>query len=298
MVDCEKNIVDEVSEDMTKIVLEVTPNSSECGNDECGNRELIDMIRSDIFDEKEKMDLYVKELKEQIKFLKGEILFKNNMMFSLVSKISDKPVVETMPSLLNLDKKLCSNKTTSNIPIGNIDDIITVNEDNSQKVSSQKNNNELKAKKRVNDCDKRENKDNMDKHTKDKEISVNGSNKVEIIGDSLLNGLIDDKLSRNNSIKTRKYSGCTTNDLKHHVMPTIEKKPKIIICHVGTNDITNNVDTISNYQVIINRIKKKTPYTKIAISSVITRKDHKHIEKKVLDINNKLEEFLFQTKQL
>ena len=107
----------------------------------------------------------------------------------------------------------------------------------------------------------------MDKRAKDKEISRSVSNTAEIIGDSLLNGLIDDKLSRNKSIKTRKYGGCTTNDLKHHVMPTIEKKPKIIICHVGTNDITNKIDTISNYQVIINRIKKKSPYTNIALSS-------------------------------
>ena len=73
-------------------------------------------------------------------------------------------------------------------------------------------------------------------------------------------------------------------------MPTIEKKPKIIICHVGTNDITNKIDTISNYQVIINRIKKKSPYTNIALSSVITRKDRKQIEKKVSDINNNLKD--------
>ena len=73
-------------------------------------------------------------------------------------------------------------------------------------------------------------------------------------------------------------------------MPTIEKRPKIIICHAGTNDLTNNVDTLSNYQLIINRIKKKTPYSKIALSSIIMRKDRQDVEFKVSEMNIKLKE--------
>ena len=42
--------------------------------------------------------------------------------------------------------------------------------------------------------------------------------------------------------------------------------------------------------MIINRIKKKSPFTKIALSSVITRKDRKHIENKVTDLNIKIKE--------
>ena len=39
-------------------------------------------------------------------------------------------------------------------------------------------------------------------------------NKVVTIGDSLLNRIVDNKLSKNNRIKTVKPSGCTTTDLK------------------------------------------------------------------------------------
>ena len=71
-------------------------------------------------------------------------------------------------------------------------------------------------------------------------------------------------------------------------MKTIENKPNLIIFHVGTNDITNNVDTIANYQVVINKIIKKSPQSNMAISSVIKRLDRKNIDKKVITLNEKL----------
>ena len=100
-----------------------------------------------------------------------------------------------------------------------------------------------------------------------------------IIGDSLLNGIVDDKLSKNNRIKTVKHPGCTTNDLKFGVIKSIENKPSIIICHV---------DTISNYKVVIEKIIKKSPSSKIAISSVIKRVDRKNLDKKVTALNENL----------
>ena len=90
---------------------------------------------------------------------------------------------------------------------------------------------------------------------------------------------------------TVKHPGCTTNDLKFDVIKSIESKPSIIICHVATNDITNNVDTISNYQVVMEKIIKKSPSSKIAISSVIKKMDRKNLDKKVTALNEKLKKF-------
>ena len=116
--------------------------------------------------------------------------------------------------------------------------------------------------------------------------NVNDNNfKVEIIGDSILNGLVDKGLSKNGNIKTRKYPGCTTSDMKHHVIPTIQKHPAAIIIHAGTNDITNDVESITNYKFIIDKIKRKSPHTKIAILSLTLRKDRKNIENKVVKLN-------------
>ena len=112
-----------------------------------------------------------------------------------------------------------------------------------------------------------------------------------IFGDSMINGIDDKRLSRNGLIKTRKFPGCTTSDLKHHSIPTIEKKPSLIIFHTGTKDITNGIDTINNYKQIVSTIKKKSASTKIVISSVITRKDKKNLDKQVSDLNCKLKQF-------
>ena len=56
-------------------------------------------------------------------------------------------------------------------------------------------------------------------------------------------------------------------------------------------DITNNVDTISNYQVVMEKIIKKSTSSKIAISSVMKRTDRKHLDKKVTALNEKLKKF-------
>ena len=87
---------------------------------------------------------------------------------------------------------------------------------------------------------------------------------------------------------TVKHPGCTTNDLKFDVIKSIESKPSIIICHVATNDIINNVDTISNYQVVMEKIIKKSPSSKIAISSVIKRTDRKTWIRRLLRVMKNL----------
>ena len=200
---------------------------------------------------------YVNELKSQIEFLKGEITHKNNIIFSLISKISN-PItqIETMPYVnsqaVNNSKRYqaedkYSPETKEVSPIQNTNDVLN------KKVS---NNN------------------------------IDNTLKVEIIGDSLLNGLIDKGLSKAGNIKTRKYSGSTSSDIKHHIIPTIEKKPSVIIIHAATNDIPKDIDTIANYKSIIDKVIKQSPQTKLAISSLIIRKDKKDYDNRVATLNN------------
>ena len=50
------------------------------------------------------------------------------------------------------------------------------------------------------------------------------------------------------------YPGSTSDDFKCHIIPIINKKRDVIIMHSGCNDdLTSNVDTINNYQAIINK---------------------------------------------
>ena len=81
------------------------------------------------------------------------------------------------------------------------------------------------------------------------------------------------------------HSGATSEDIIEKIKPVIKMKPDLIIIHIGTNDVTKNVDTIINLQTIINRVKKKTATTKIVISSILQRHDRPNIENKVTTLN-------------
>ena len=61
--------------------------------------------------------------------------------------------------------------------------------------------------------------------------------------------------------------------------------------HVGTNDITSDCSTIINLQEIVENVKSESPETKLVLYSVINRDDRNDIQRKVSQINKKLENF-------
>ena len=62
------------------------------------------------------------------------------------------------------------------------------------------------------------------------------------MGDSILNGVIERNSSNNRSVKIRKFPGATVNYLQHHVL-YIQKQPKYLIIHAGTNDAVKSTST-------------------------------------------------------
>ena len=55
-----------------------------------------------------------------------------------------------------------------------------------------------------------------------------------IIGDSILSGLREYKMSRRKTIKVRTFPGATINDMKFFAVLLLKKKPDKVIIHVGT----------------------------------------------------------------
>ena len=60
-------------------------------------------------------------------------------------------------------------------------------------------------------------------------------NTILIIGDSMLNGIEEERLRRYN-VKVEAFPGSTIKDMYGFVSPFLCKKPSMIIIHVGTND--------------------------------------------------------------
>ena len=83
-------------------------------------------------------------------------------------------------------------------------------------------------------------------------------------------------------MKVNSFSGATSADMKHLIIPTI------IILHIGSNDLTKGGDTIVNIQGIINKITKSASHTKVVLSSLLIRRDKNNIEKHVNELNAKL----------
>ena len=63
----------------------------------------------------------------------------------------------------------------------------------------------------------------------------------------MLNEIYAAGISHDGNVTIFRHPGATSEQLKGYV----------IICHIGTNDITNNVETIQNLQTIIYRTKTK-----------------------------------------
>ena len=65
-----------------------------------------------------------------------------------------------------------------------------------------------------------------------------------------------------------------------------------MVIHIGSNDLgKENMDTIQNIQTIVNRTKRRSPNTRIAISSIIVRKDRASFGKQYAVLNNDLKTF-------
>ena len=61
-----------------------------------------------------------------------------------------------------------------------------------------------------------------------------------IVGDSIINGVNEERINKKNRpVKVRIFPGATVADMDHYLIPIIQKKPSNIILHVETNDATN-----------------------------------------------------------
>ena len=102
---------------------------------------------------------------------------------------------------------------------------------------------------------------------------------VAILGDSIVKMLQPAKLSRSADqkvqVKTFPYAGATITDMEHYVQPTLRTKPRMVVLHVGTNDIQHKEpkELADDMKSLCHGIVTKNPTCEIAISEIVKRQD-------------------------
>ena len=88
--------------------------------------------------------------------------------------------------------------------------------------------------------------------------------------------LRSDKMSSvNNAVNVMKHVGSTTDDMVDYARSVTRKKSDVIIMHVGTNDLTKGVNTMSKVRKIVRVIQEvdSTENIQLGFSSIVQRVD-------------------------
>ena len=115
-----------------------------------------------------------------------------------------------------------------------------------------------------------------------------------IVGDSLLNGIHEKGFSKNHSVKANNIPGGTNDAILDKLDNFLKHEPDGLIVHAGTNNITKGKNLLNNVKKVLKQVKKLSANTKVAFSSIVTRKDKKDINKTVQDTNSRLKNYCSQ----
>ena len=152
--------------------------------------------------------------------------------------------------------------------------------------------NQVTSKKRKRQGEKNQNND-IDTNVGSSRHTTNPSEKksVIILGDSMTHNIQGRKLSKEKHVVSKSFSGSTVEDMSDFVKPFLRRTPDEIILHIGTNNLsTDEPKQLGEKIVDLARfIARESPSTKLAVSSLIVRKDD--LDGKVKNVNKTLRSF-------
>ena len=76
------------------------------------------------------------------------------------------------------------------------------------------------------------------------------ANSVIIVGDSIVKYLTGSEISKKNYIKIKANPDVTTEDIFDYIKPSILKKLDVLLVHLGTNELTNGINTMNKIRKV------------------------------------------------
>ena len=231
----------------------------------------------------------LKELSESLTWYKNETNVlkeeckSKDMIIAKLSKTIEN-LTNKKPEVISRDVQTNSNQSTKEPPLWEIMSELSSNSDGIQEEVTESSNFKqpkinlkqqleqvrLQKKLEYNNYQSQQ----QDKTSNDQDIYSMGT--CVIIGDSILNGLIEENLSKQHNVRIRKFPGATVDDLNYHVHPILRKKPKHIIIHIGTNDATHSTsrEILDKLLKLKTLIKETLPETEVTFSTPTIRSDN------------------------
>ena len=101
-------------------------------------------------------------------------------------------------------------------------------------------------------------------------------NTILVTGDSILNGLEENRLNKKLKVKVRAFPGASIEDMYNYLAPLLRKKPTHIILHIGSNDSPDKTSNVIMKGILKLRthIESVLPQTKVYLSCPVLRLDH------------------------
>ena len=76
--------------------------------------------------------------------------------------------------------------------------------------------------------------------SKQKQQGLYPTEKTVIVEDSIINGVTEERTNKKDRpVKVRNFLGAAVADMEPYLIPVIQKQPKNVILHVGTNHAKN-----------------------------------------------------------
>ena len=98
---------------------------------------------------------------------------------------------------------------------------------------------------------------------------------VLVCGDSIIAGIEEKRLHRLGKVKVRCFKGATVENLHSHLVPLLQKQPKTIIIHIGTNNCINETSEAIMFRIdeLVKFVKRKLPQCTVIMSTPTIRLD-------------------------
>ena len=104
----------------------------------------------------------------------------------------------------------------------------------------------------------------------------------------MLNNVSNRGLLKKKNVDVLNFPRASSTDILTKIDNVLDKKLESIIIHIGTNDLTNDKNLLSNLKNIVSKTNRTSPDTSLSLSNIYKYKENTRLKKFCMQKNIKL----------